>query len=108
MVVEVDDRQGARDLVEQRASRPGREQEVGVEEQLVRSPGHTPLNALKPPSTGTTTPVTNREPGLHSQSSADTRSAAARTRRGGVCPTIVRPRAVSPPSSSRKAGSPPE
>jgi hypothetical protein len=47
--------------------------------------GHTPLNALNAPSTGTTMPVTNRAPGPHSQAAVRARSSATPNRPAGVC-----------------------
>ena len=54
---------------------------------------------MKPPSMGTTVPVTKRDAGESSQSIAPTRSSGVPKRASGVCSMIFLPRAVSPPVS---------
>ena len=61
--VGADDRQGRRSFVNR--SSEAANGRVGVEKAVLVH--HTPLNTLKPPSTGTTTPVTNDAASLHSQ-----------------------------------------
>src|SRR3989442_630481 len=61
---------------------------------------YTPLKDEKPPSTGTTMPVTKAEAGLTSQSSVPTKSSGAPKRPAGVWLMIACPRGVSFPSAS--------
>lgn len=51
---------------------------------LASSPPHTPLKAEKPPSTGTTTPVTNAEAGESSHIIVPSKSSAVPKRPIGV------------------------
>src|SRR5713226_8210467 len=62
---------------------------------------HTPLNALNPPSTGSTIPVTKRALGLQSQMRAPMSSSASPNRPRGVCAMTARPRAEGLPSGSK-------
>src|ERR1019366_10197246 len=57
----------------------------------------TPENAEKPPSTGTTIPVTKADAGDRSHSTAPSRSSGWPNRPIGVWPIIDVPRAVSSP-----------
>src|SRR4051794_34138321 len=60
---------------------------------------YTPLKALKPPSTATTTPLTKLAPGPQSQISVLTSSSGSPKRPAGVWSTTSCPRGVSEPSS---------
>jgi hypothetical protein len=60
------------------------------------APSHTPLKAPKPPSTGTTTPLTKSAPGPHSQTRVPTRSSGSPKRPDGVWSMIVWPRGRRP------------
>ena len=57
----------------------------------------SPLKASKPPSTGTTTPVTNDAAALQSQTTVPASSSGSPKRPAGVDATMRCPRAVSPP-----------
>src|SRR5512141_2261234 len=55
----------------------------------VHADAYTPLNAEKPPSTGTTIPVTSAEAGETSHSTVPSRSSGFWKRRMGVCAMIA-------------------
>ena len=60
-------------------------------------PFQTPLKAEKPPSMGTTMPVTNEEAGEISQTMVLIKSCGSPKRPAGVCAKICFPRSVSSP-----------
>src|SRR4030095_12247718 len=94
VAVRAHNRQGRRSLVQRACQPPNRG--VGIEVAIFLH--HTPLNPLKPPSTGTTTPVTKEAASLQSQCTGPINSSARPNRPIGVRAMTVLPRGVWLPS----------